>query len=144
MKMLIQCTPIIDKDWEMTNVVDKIEQYFEKEKYEWKFSTVVNPQQSNITLEEAEEEKVLFDSDVSPFLECSICCCNYNLEERKPLIFMCGHSICESCCHSYAKNLQCQICRKVMTSIYKTTKDVAQNFEMIKLMEFLIKENRLE
>ena len=31
-----------------------------------------------------------------------------------------------------------------MTNIYKTANDVAQNFELIKIMEFLIKENRLD
>ena len=31
-----------------------------------------------------------------------------------------------------------------MSNIYKTTSDVASNYELIKIMEFLIKENRLQ
>ena len=41
-------------------------------------------------------------------------------------------------------DFQCATCRRDMSNIYKTTSDVASNYELIKIMEFLIKENRLQ
>ena len=49
-------------------------------------------------------KKSIIIPQVLKFLECVVCMEQFDLEERRPLVLPCGHSVCKACCIKLLEN----------------------------------------
>ena len=68
-------------------------------------------------------------------LICSICEESYDKKQRKPLVFLCGHTFCKRCISDYFDKhrvIQCFLDRREFSeAIYKSIDDIGTNFEIL-------------
>lgn len=62
-------------------------------------------------------------------MECSICLCQYNVADNRPMVLACGHTLCYSCLASCLESIPaCPHCRKAVTI---PLSEVPANFELL-------------
>jgi len=72
-------------------------------------------------INEDDEEFAIIKDEEELELNCPIC----EEEFREPIVTVCGHYFCEKCAISnYDKNPNCFICRKKVSGIFNTAKDL--------------------
>ncbi|CAI2303764.1 unnamed protein product [Caenorhabditis sp. 36 PRJEB53466] len=85
-------------------------------------------------------EEVLDAAFVSDYLSCPVCHDMFNAADRIPLVFKCGHSVCEGCTRSLmdggrARSMMCPVCRKMHDVRYAGRMPFPKNYTMAAIIE---------
>ena len=92
-------------------------------------------------MESSASEEMGSSNGSSNAATCNVCFARYNLAQRKPLVFTCGHTFCKECVFKMYTQMnvvrhQCPECRKALP--YRSPNEVPINIAMQQLINLQI------